>query len=154
VRGVSVIEIAVAAMVLGCSGVPVLELIRSSTTLVSMSETEVAVRGFATDVLQRFAGPPHAGGPLVAPGTEHLLARPIPADLLIAADPYLARGLAGRELESLLRLAEATVSLAVVPPRDPALAAADGLDCIVLTVAWTNPGERRKEVTLASLVAH
>lgn len=152
--GVSIAEVVIAALIIGSSAIPIMELIRSSTASLSMSETEVAVRGFATDVLNRFAGPPVAGSaPLLAPETRALLQAPVPADVLLASDPYLARGVPRAEIEPLLKRAGCTIKLTIGKPQDAALTAQPGLDTFHLTAAWVDYGGRRKEITLAMLVA-
>ena len=152
--GISLIEVVIAILIIGSSALPILELIRSSTASLGLSETEVAVRGFAADVLNRFAGPPIVGtDPLVAPATKALLSAPVPADVLMSSDPYLARGVDRALLEPLLKRASCTVKLTIARPTDPALRTQPGLSVFNLTAAWVDPGGRRKEISLAMLVA-
>ena len=113
------------------------------------------MRGFATDVLNRFAGPPIVGNaPLMAPATQALLAAPVPADVLLNSDPYLSKGVNKAELEPLLKRAQCTIKLTVTKPTDPALTQQPGLDVFNLTAVWVDLGGRRKEITLAMLVSH
>lgn len=56
-RGVSLIEIVLGVMILGISGVTVLELVRSNTANLQVTEIEVIARGMGADLLERYSSP-------------------------------------------------------------------------------------------------
>jgi hypothetical protein len=153
-RGLSLVELVVAALVLGVSAIPVLELIRASTVTLEITETEAAARTLAADVLERLAGPPLFGDPLLSRSARSLVGAEVAWDALVYTDAFLAWGYPARDLASLLDQAGVRIRISMERPfSHAALGTTTGMDCIRVTALWTDRGALPKEVTVARLVA-
>lgn len=150
-RGASLIELALAALIVGVSTIPILELLRSSTASVEITAAEAAARGLAADVLERLAGPPSLDGPQF-PASR--FGREVPWQDVFTEDAVLAKGLPLSHLESLLE--RHRVTLRIERDRDlsdPTWVTAKGLDRYRVRVRWVAAGEQVREATLVKLHA-
>lgn len=125
--GFSLIEIVVAALVIGSSAIMILELIRASTVTLEVTEYEAAARTLAADVMKRLVGQKLADADplLIDPKTRkptQFVNAPIPFRTLFEpangqfADKALARAFPLGEVGKLLDLTEATVKITVESP--------------------------------------
>jgi hypothetical protein len=152
-RGLSLVELVIAALVLGVSGVVVLELIRSSTVHLQLTEAEVAARGFAADVMERYGGPPHFVAQAASKTTTGLFKAEVGWDDLLSNDPWLREGFPREAVAPLLDKALVRLQMKREPaPPHPALGTPEGLILVTVTVSWIDHDDRRREVSLARYV--
>ena len=112
----TLIEIVVAAMVIGSSALMIIELIRSSTASLEVTEYEAAVRTLASDVMTRLTGPKQLPyDPFLlqkasngAPQPTTFVNAPVPYETFLKGDPALNINYPA-ELKKLLDITEAKV---------------------------------------------
>lgn len=126
--GFSLIEVVVAALIIGSSAIMILELIRASTVTLEITEYEAAARTLGSDVMKRLVGRKLANAdPLVLDPTtrrpSQFVNGPVPFRTLFepaadgkVADLALARAYPLAEVGKLLDLTEATVTITVESP--------------------------------------
>lgn len=147
----SLAEIAIAALIIGVSAIPVIELLRATTATFEVNEIEACARALAADVMERFSGAP-ALRPAEIP--QKYLKTELPFDQLIIADPTLSRGYPMGTLEPLLRRHRTTVILdRETDVEAPAWGKAKGADRYRVTVRWMATDSRSREVTLVRIHA-
>lgn len=152
--GLSLVEVLIAAVIIGVSAIPVLELVRSGTAQLEVSEIEAASRQLGADVLERIAGPSLGDK---EKGLSAKFVSTMKGDLrwdeVIKEDPSLARNFPFDGIRSLLDLAEVRVAVEKKSPVEhPALGPAKQLEAYIVKVSWKDRNEERKEVTYARLV--
>lgn len=151
-RGLSLVEVLIGAFIIGISALPILELIRSSTSALEVTEVEVAARQFGADVLERVAGP-RVGPDRGLEALRILMESPISWTELVKKDPTLAKSFPVYALGSLLETADVRVFLVEKESYPhPAIGDGDELSAYRVTVSWTDRHDRRKKVTLARFV--
>src|SRR5260370_453394 len=91
--GLSLIEILIGAVIIGVSAVPVLELVRSGTSQLEVSEIEAAPRQLGADVLERVAGPPLIHDKGLSEALLMLKEKPGRWEQVIQADPPLKKAM-------------------------------------------------------------
>lgn len=176
--GFSLVEIVVAALIIGSSALLVLELIRSSTVTLEVTEYEAAARTLAGDVMKRLAGQLLADADplLLDPKTRKPTAfvnAPIPYKTLLQADKALGKSFPVTEVGKLLDLTDATVKIRVESPwtgdsasqtpdaqlypqlySAPISKTTTGIDLYRVVVHYMDPRDKReKEVSLVRLLA-
>lgn len=150
-RGLSLLEIIFGAMIIGLSALPVLELLRSSTVSLQVTETEAAARALAADVLERFASPVHGASREVSRVTSHMLGVPLPWQQIIREDPFLSYGFP-KKLEPLLEQSDLKIMLSVKTVSHPALAPSTGVEWYTVTASFKDRFDGRTEVALGRFV--
>lgn len=100
-RGVSMLEIVIGALVLGISGVVVIELIRSNTTNLQLTEIEAVSRGLAADLLERYSRPTVNDQSGVGASAQAAMGVPAKWDTLLA-DPAFNHGFPKDKLSKIL----------------------------------------------------
>lgn len=152
--GLSLVEVLIAAFIVGVSAIPVLELVRSGTSQLEISEIEVAARQVGADLLERVAGPGLGEDKGLTPAFKLRLAQPVSWGQVLDADASLAKKFPRKSsLTDLLDKHDARVHLTVHEPYDhPVAGAARKLAAYVVTVTWTGTGDAARKVTFARLV--
>lgn len=145
-RGLSLVEVMIAAFVVGVSAIPVLELVRSGTAQLQISEIEVAARQVGADLLERVAGPSLGEDKGLTPEFKKLLAAPVRWSQVLAADASLDAGFPKEGLIALLDKHDTRVNLEVKPIPDK------DLESYAVTVTWKGTNDDRRKVTFARLV--
>ena len=153
-RGLSLVEVLIAAVIIGVSTIPVLELVRSGTVRLEISEVEAACRQLGADVLERIAGPALGDK---QKGLSATFITNMKGDLrwddLIKQDPALAHHYPFDGMKALLDQAEARISVdRQSPVEHPSLGPGKQLESYSVTISWKDRNDERKEVTYARLV--
>lgn len=140
--GISVMEIVLGALILGVSGVAVLELMRSSTSNLEVTEIEAVARGLAADTLERYSHQAMFDGPRFARTTERMMGVPLPWSQLVGDDPSLRYGFPREQLSQLLDLHDVRLTLKLTRPYPSAsFGRAGKMSAIEVTAHWTDgPG--------------
>jgi hypothetical protein len=146
------VEALIAAMIIGVSALSILELIRSGTASLEVTEAEAAARQLGADVLRRVCGPRLGRETGITDKLVPLLAKPARWNQVLEGDPALAHGFPTAELKSLLDSADVRLSLDIQPAKHAALNGAPGVKTVVVTVHYTDRNARNKKVNLARLV--
>ena len=151
--GLSVTEVVLAALVIGVSAIPVLELMRGSTANLEVNQIDAVARGIAADVLERISGPPNFNDAMMGKAIDNAMGAPAAWDTILKEDPSLARGFPTAELAKLLDQYEVKLQLKVHKPSDHSTTydLAD-MKCCEVRVTWKDREDRAKEVTFARLV--
>ena len=151
--GLTVMEVVLGALIVGCAAIPVLELIRSSTVALEITEIETAARGLGADVLESIAeADASPRSPL--PGTgDSMMGVERRWDEVVDESPSLRKAFPKSDLSSLFDTAEVKVAVTKESPcAHPAVAGGPGLDWYEVTVSWRGHDGQRKGVTLGRLV--
>lgn len=151
-RGLSVVEIVLAALVIGFSALPVLELLRSSTVSLQVNEVDAAARGLAADVLERLSGPLNYQDPLVGRVIQDATGVPTDWQLIFGDDRSLAHGFPKPQVAKLLDQARALLLIKMHKASEHGAANLAGMTCYEVHVLWYDQQERLKEVAFARLV--
>lgn len=158
-QGVSLIEIVIGAMILAVSGVTVLELMRSSTANLQVTEVEVIARGMGADLLERYSRPSVHDFPAEQANTRTALGVPAKWDVVMD-DASLKYGFQKEKLQSLLDQFEVTFTIDVQKKAHPTLGRNRKLTHVSVVAKWIdatpsgarNPSGEFKEVTFDCLV--
>lgn len=154
-RGLGLTEIVLAAFVIGVSALPVLELIRSSTSSLEVTEAEVAARSLAADVLEQIAARTVDGSSSLDVVSSKFKGVPRAWDVVLDQNAALREHFPRAELAPILNLVQARVTVDWDEPYGhPALGTGSDLTLYKVTVAWQAPGDLargEREVTLARL---
>jgi hypothetical protein len=149
----SLLEVMLAALVVGVSAIAVADVVRTGTATVEVTEVEVAARRLAADVLERYSGAPVGKDREVGDVTQILGGAPAAWEDLIADDPSLARGFPRDAIRRVLAQARVRVLREVVSPfTHPSLGPTAGLELHKVTVTWNDRFDRPRQVELARLV--
>lgn len=152
-NGLSLVEVLIAAFIVGVSAIPVLELVRSGTSQLEISEIEVAARQVGADLLERVAGPSLGEDKGLTPAFRLLLSQPVAWSQVLAADESLDNPLQSKEIAALLDKHDTRVQLTVQEPFDhPVSGTARKLASYSVTVSWTGTADAARKVTFARLV--
>lgn len=158
-RAVSLLEIVLGALILGISGVTVLELVRSNTANLQLTEIEVIARGMGADLLERYARPSVHDFPSEQPATRIALGVPTKWDLVVE-DPSMKYGFRREELASLLTQYDLTFTVDIKPREHASFGTGRRLTHVSVVARWLDispSGQRSasgdyKEVTFDCLV--
>lgn len=145
-------ELVLGALILGVSALAVLELMRSGTANLEITEAESAARALASDLMERLSEPPSFGTPVFGDTAERFLGVPLGWREFMQHDPSLRYGFPPGDLPKLLDLFD--VRLRVTRERPfihPTLGRRSGMEAYTVSAEWTE-GEHRREVTYACLV--
>jgi hypothetical protein len=151
-RGLSLVEALIAAVIIGVSAISILELIRSGTASLEVTEAEAAARQLGADVLRRVCGPRLGPDTGTTEKLTKLLATPARWSHVLEGDPALAHGFPTEKLKSLLDSADVRLALEIQPAKQPALNGAPHVKTVVVTVFYTDRNARSKKVNFARLV--
>ena len=94
-------EIVLGALILGTSGVTVLELVRGSTVNLQVTEIEAAARGMAADLLERYSLPSVNDLPAQTATVQNFLGRPLTWEDHVQ-DPAMGYGFPREKIGKLL----------------------------------------------------
>lgn len=153
-RGLSLVEVLIAAVIIGVAAIPVIELVRSGTVHLQVSEVEAASRQLGADVLERIAGTA-LGDKEKGLSAKFLtnMKGDLRWDEVIKEDPSLARKFPFEGMKTLLDLAEVRISIERKSPYEhPSLGPAKELESFSVKVSWKDRNDERKDVTYARLV--
>lgn len=151
-RALSLVEVLIGAVIIGVSAIPVLELVRSGTSRLEVTEIEVAARQVGSDLLERVAGPGLGVDKGLTDAFKALINQQFSWSQLLKEDKSLARAFPAAALNPLLELADVRVRLQVESPFEhPTLGKLEDLEAYSVTVTW-NDRDVRKQVTFARLV--
>jgi hypothetical protein len=152
-RALSLAEVVIAALIVGVSAIPVLELVRSGTSQLEVSEIEAAARQLGSDVLERVAGPSFGADKGLTDAFKKLLETDVRWSDVIKADASLGKEFPPEGLSSLLDLHDTRLRLKIESPYDhPDLGPAKKLEAYTVTVSWNDRNGIKKEVTFARLI--
>jgi type II secretory pathway pseudopilin PulG len=139
-RALSLLEVVIGALILGISGVIVLELIRSSTVSTQVTEVEAVARGLAADVLERFSAEARGSGTAAGKVTESMTGVPLAWRDLVDDDGPLRYGFPRAELEKLLDFHDVRVILKGTANYDhPSFDTGFAMKALEVTVQWSDP---------------
>lgn len=152
--GLSLVEVLIGVVIVGVSALPILELVRSGTVSLEVTEVEAAARQLASDVLERASGPREGlDRGLSEAFTNGVKGQPVAWSQVLELDPSLKRSFPVAELGPLLDTADVRVNLQSKSPHPHAVFGKnEGIESYVVTVQWVDRNERVKKVTLARLV--
>jgi hypothetical protein len=150
----SLVEVLIAAVIIGVSALPILELVRSGTARLEVTEIEVAARQLGSDVLERIAGPRYdADRGLSEVFQKALLDQGVRWSEVIEKDEAIAKAFPTKELSGLLNLHDVRIRIEqrskYALPSHPHC---DELEAWVVTVSWADRHLVRTEATFARLV--
>ena len=95
------LEIVLGALILGISGVVVIELVRSNTANLELTEIEAVARGLAADLVERFSRPSSQEANGVSATTQVVVGQNAKWDTLLS-DPSFAFGFPKDKLSKIL----------------------------------------------------
>lgn len=156
--GISMTEIVLGALILGTSGVTVLELVRGSTVNLQVTEIEAAARGMAADLLERYSQPSVHDLPGESANLRNFLGRPLSWDQHVE-DPATGYGFPREKVGKLLE--QYGVRFIVNIERIPHASFGNAkMTRVTVTAQWSDPipggarvtGSEIREVTYACLV--
>lgn len=150
--GLSLIEVLIGALIIGVSVLSILEMIRSGTSSLEVTEADAAARQMGADLLRRVCGPRLGPDTGITDAFRLLLGTPARWKDVLAGDPALAQGFPSTGLASLLDAADVRLSLDITPNTHEALGRARGVESVVVTVQFVDRNERLKKVKFARLV--
>jgi hypothetical protein len=152
-RALSLVEVLLGAFIIGVSALPILELMRSGTESLEITETEAAARQLGADLLRRLAGPRTDLDLGLSKNLENdLKARPTRWEQMLEEDPALKHGFPADALKGLLDNANVRLSLEVIAPYPHEALGKAPAQALIVTVFWTDRNGRDKKVKLARLV--
>lgn len=158
-RGVSMLEIVIGALVLGISGVVVIELIRSNTTNLQLTEIEAVSRGLAADLLERYSRPTIDDTSGVGGSTQAALGVPAKWDTLLS-DAAFAHGFPRDKLSKILEQYGVMFNVDRKKYTHASYGPKNDLIHVAVTVKWLdlgpggarNPAGEYKSVTYGCLI--
>src|SRR5207244_2003348 len=130
----------------------VLELMRSSTVSLEVTEVEIAARSLGADVLERFAGQPVVKGDGMMKLARIGLGAPVPWDQIVNEDDWLKHGYPVDKLRPLLDNANVKIELDAGPSKHARFAGTRGMDLYQVRVTWTDRNDTVKEAVFARLI--
>ena len=155
--GMSLMEVVIGALILGVSGVLVIELVRSSTVNLELTEIEAVARGLAADLLERYAQGSYADAASEQKATKITFGVPVKWDAAVD-DPAFRFGFPKEKLQSLLDTYQVMFTVDVKPLAHPTYGGAS-LSHVSVKVQWLDQTGRSrdasseyKSVTYACLV--
>lgn len=157
-RGVSLVEVVLGAIVLGLSGVTVMELVRSNTVNVQITEVEATARGLAGDVMERFSKRSTYQSATMTKLIRKMQGVPLGWRDLVTADPALAYQLPLDDVSKLLDLYAVKLSVQFKAAEHPSFGESSKLRELHVEVFWNDPrfsgagGTELKKVSYAALV--
>lgn len=155
-RGVSLIEVVLGAIILGLSGVTVLELVRSNTVNVQITEVEAVARGLAADCMERFSKRASYASPTMIQLLQKMQGVPQSWKDVVVPDPTLSYELPTADISKLLDLYDVKLQVQFKPVAHATLGEKPRLRRLEVEVSWNDPRQNgaseRKLVTYAALV--
>jgi hypothetical protein len=150
----SLAEAVIAALVIGVSALPILELLRSGTATLEITEEASAAHRLGADILETISGRTGGGQPSLDEALAPFLGTPTPWDLVLAADPALAVGFPADRQGPILSRCQAKVKIEVQSPYvHVALGPGQGVKLYRVTVLWLDHADQAREVVLARIVS-
>lgn len=156
--GVSMIEVVLGAIILGLSGVTVMELVRSNTVNLQITEVEAAARGLAADCMERFSKRASYASPDMVKMLQKMQGIPQVWKDVITTDPTLNHQLPTEDVSKLLDLYDVKLQVQFKPVVHASLGDKPRIRKIEVEVSWNDPrlygssGSELKKVTYAALV--
>lgn len=156
--GVSLVEVVLGAVVLGLAGVTVMELVRSNTVNVQITEVEAAARGLAGDLMERFSKRSTYTSLTMTKLIAKMQGVPLGWRDVVTADPALGYQLPMDDAAKLLDLYGVKLLVQFKPVTDPAFGDNPRIRQLSVEVHWNDPrfsgagGTELKKVTYAALV--
>lgn len=156
-RGISLIEVVLGAIVLGVSGVTVMELVRANTVNLQITEVEAVARGLAADCVERFSRRASYNAPTMLKLLQKMQGVPLPWKDVVAGDPGLRHQLPLADISKLLDQYEVKLQVQFKVATHTALGDKPRLRKLEVEVSWSDPrhlsaGSELRKVTYAALV--
>jgi hypothetical protein len=153
--GLTLVEVVLAALIIGGSGVIVMDLVRATTVATEITEVDALARGVAADVLERFAGAPSGVGEELERATELMIGTEQSWEVMLTQDRALALGFPKQALKPILDTADVRITIERQHPyKKPEYGDDEDSVAWTVTARWTDPvTQQRKGVTYARLVA-
>jgi hypothetical protein len=154
----SLIEVVLGAIVLGLSGVTVMELTRSNTVNVQITEVEAIARGLAGDLMERFSRRSTYTSLTMSKLLEKMQGVPLGWRDVVDADPALSYQLPIEDVKKLLDLYTVKLLVQFKPVEDPTFGENPRIRQLIVEVQWNDPrfhgagGTELKKVEYAALV--
>lgn len=145
------VEALIGAFIIGVSALSILELVRSGTRSLEVTEAEAAARQLGADLLRRVTGPrlgPETG---ITQALRIQLGQPTRWSDVVRADPALAQGFPTKDLAGLLDTADVRLSLSIKDFAHEALGPAR-VESVEVTVHFTNRNDVARQVKCARLI--
>lgn len=145
------VEALLGAFIIGVSALSILELVRSGTQSLEVTEAEAAARQLGADLLRRVVGPrlgPETG---ITEALRNQLGQPTRWSDLLRAEPALAHDFPTKELQGLLDTADVRLSLEIKDFPHEALGPAR-VESVEVTVHFTNRNDVARQVKCARLI--
>jgi hypothetical protein len=137
-KGISMTEIVLGALILGTSGVTVLELVRGSTVNLQVTEVEAAARGMAADLLERYSRPSVYDAPGESANLTNFLGRPLSWDQHLE-DPATGYGFPRENIGKLLDQYQARFTIGIDRVQHPTFGNNAMMTKVSVTAEWNDP---------------
>lgn len=157
-RGISMIEVVLGAIILGLSGVTVMELVRSNTVNLQITEVEAVSRGLAADCLERFSRRASYSSPTMTRLLQKMQGVPLPWKDVVEGDPSLKYQLPLEDVSKLLELYDVKLQVQFKAVTHPSFGEKPRIRTLEVEVSWNDPrlhataGSELRKVTYAALV--
>lgn len=154
----SLVEVVLGALVLGLSGVTVMELVRSNTVNVQITEIEATARGLAGDLMERFSRRSTYTSATMTKLIAKMQGVPLGWRDVVTADPALGYQLPLDDVSKLLDLYSVKLLVQFKPVDDPSFGENPRIRQLIVEVQWNDPrfhgagGTELKKVEYAALV--
>ena len=152
------IEVVLGAFILGLSGVTVMELVRSNTVNVQITEVEAVARGLAADCMERYSRRASYASPTLVKNLQKMQGIPLVWKDVIASDPTMNYQLPAEDVSKLLDLYDVKLQVKFSPVTHASLGDKPRIRKLEVEVSWNDPrlygagGTELKKVTYAALV--
>ena len=145
-------------MILGISGVTVLELVRSNTANLQVTEIEVIARGMGADLLERYSSPSVHDFPSEAAATRLTLGVPAKWDI-VAEDASMKYGFQREKMEAMLTQYDVSFTVDIKPREHATFGPRRKMSHVSVVAKWLdispsgqrNPAGEYKEVSFDCL---
>ena len=157
-RGVSFLEVVLGAIILGLSGVTILELVRSNTVNLQITEIEAVARNLAADTLERFSHRSSYATPTMMKLMKKFQGVPLPWKDVVTNDPALGYKVPLDDVGKLLDLYDVKLSVQIKANKHPSFGPKPRMRQIEVSVLWNDPratgntSSELKSVTYASII--
>lgn len=150
------LEVVLGAIILGLSGVTVVELVRSNTVNVQITEVEAAARGLAADCMERFSKRASYASPTMIQLLQKMQGVPQSWKDIITTDPSMGYHLPTAEVSKLLDLYDVKLQVQFKPVTHASLGDKPRIRQLEVEVSWNDPrpnaASELKKVKYAALV--
>ena len=154
--GVSILEVVLGAIILGLSGVVVLELVRSNTVSLEITEVEAVARGLGGDAMERFSRRSSFDTPTMTKLLKQMQGQPVAWKDVFTQDPSLSYKLPADDISKLLDLYDVRLRVEFKAATQSSLGDKPRMRVLSVEVSWNDPrhgtASELKKVEYAALV--